>query len=224
MSDEPINDLEGLNAGDALGAHGPQAYLIQRLSFYGLLGWVLFVVLAIAYVITIAIYIKKPGHVISLDSTGRVIGELQLMSEATRMEADYLAASKRFTEAFLSHNSATVLEDKYLALSMMSEDLREKWRDIWFELNAVNVIQEQKIHCVVLIDDDRTTFKYALNDTFYMSATGTIKCGDSDQTGTSFVFDFSGRPAPVTWNQTSGIEIINLFNNPFEDVSDDVES
>lgn len=218
------NDLQGLNARESMTAHGPSAYLVKKVSFYGLLGWGLFGVMLLANVVTAFIFLNRPAQVLTLDKTGRVVGEVQLLAASTRAKSDYLGASKRFVEAFLSHNSATVAEDKYLALSMMSEPLRQKWQDTWFELNVVNDIQDQKVHCVVLLDENKTTFKQALNNTFFMSAVGDIACGDKAKTRVPFTLDFSAQPHPVSWNQTSGIEIINLFNNPFDSYKDNEES
>ena len=207
-----------LNMREAMKAHGPQSYLINRLSRYGLLGWLLAGFFMVSYIVTAVIFIMLPDKVVVVDENGKIIGNIQYSVGLSREMPDFSGPAKRFTQYFLSHNSATVLEDKYLALSMMSEPLRNRWRKTWFEQNVVSEIEKLAVHCDVLIDDKLTSIKEVKDDVYHVNHTGKIVCGDESRNEIPFNIDFSLASTQITAKNTSGIEVINLFNDPFKHV------
>jgi hypothetical protein len=165
-------------------------------------------------------FILYPRAIITVDGEGRIIGEIEYIDKKHSDSTSILGSSKRFVEAFLSHNSATVMEDKFLALSMMDAPLRDKWRKIWFDENAIARIKDAQSYCLVVIDDEGSSFKPTTNNTFFVSTLGQVKCTSLSGTQSvteKFVFEFSAVPVQRTWKNTSGIKIVSLFNNPFDD-------
>ena len=85
-------------------------------------------------------------------------------------------------------------------------------------------IENQNIHCVVLVDTDNMEYTPLANNTHYFSTTGDIICGKNETPMQSFKVDFTMVPAKITKNRTAGLKVINLFSEPFNRVEKDAEN
>ena len=118
-ADEPLK----LTPNELLAKHGPAGWLVRRLQAYALLGWILFGVTLTLHFALILVGTLSPRPVVAVDASGRVLGTLEYLKPTTRSDADILAASMRFTDDYLSLNSATIFNDYAAAMNMMAPDL-----------------------------------------------------------------------------------------------------
>lgn len=106
--------------------HGTQGLLMQRLARYALLGWVLFGVAALAFVLLAAIVTWRTPPIVAVNREGQLLGHIQWLSAMRRSRRELVAASMRFVQDYLSANSATVIPDYVQALNMMATPLRQE--------------------------------------------------------------------------------------------------
>lgn len=104
-------------------AHGPTGSLMQRLARYALLGWLLFMVFAIAFIFLALDCVWRTPPIVAVSASGRILGRMEWLSDKHRSRTELLAASIRFVTDYLSVNSATIMDDYTTALSMMGRKL-----------------------------------------------------------------------------------------------------
>jgi len=112
-----------LKANELLAKHGPAGWLVRKLQAYALLGWILFGVTLTLHFLTVLIGTMSPRPVVAVDASGKVLGTLEYLSPTTRSDQDILDASERFTDNYLSLNSATIFNDYAAAMNMMAPPL-----------------------------------------------------------------------------------------------------
>jgi hypothetical protein len=118
-----------LSANEILKKHGPAGWLVRKLQFYGMLGWILFFVTLGMFFLTTLVRSLAPQPVIAVDEAGRVLGVMEFLNPSSRSDEELKAASMRFAQLYLSLNSETVFEDYSAAMNMMSPELLKRTQD-----------------------------------------------------------------------------------------------
>ena len=213
------NDLKSLSSKEALRAHGATGSMTYYLVRHAMYAWVVTLLSIVVLAITITVAVLKPERIILIDkTTGVIVNELDTLSSSVRSEAEMAVGGKRFVELFISQNSSTVLEDKFLALNMMEPDLHTHWKKVWFDHNAISDIKKMKTHCNVILDQKKSEIVPAQDGQYMMKAVGQMDCTTIDMAGSDvrpFDFRFTLRGTPRRWSNTTGVKVVRLFDDPF---------
>ncbi|MDH5647371.1 MAG: hypothetical protein OEZ01_15280 [Candidatus Heimdallarchaeota archaeon] len=212
-----IEKVKPLSNKEALSQHGDTGSLVVRVVKLNRIIILISLILALGIGVLSTAFILKPDNIITIDPSGRIIGNIQPMNDGSaREQGEVLSASLRFIECFINHNASTALYDKFCALNMMDTALREHWKAIWLSTNTVRTIQKAGFRCVVLIDDKGKIFKRTENEQYYSFVKGLLKCNNLDVTKTEkFALEFSAIPVQRTVNNPAGISVVSLFEDPF---------
>ena len=129
------------SAKDLINDHGPSGWLIVRLQRYTLLGWFLFSLLSVVFVVYVLVAASRPVPVIAVDESGRVLGSFEYLNPAMRSDLEISNGAKHWLQYYYSLNSKTIFEDYTSALNMMDESLRQSKLKEVIELNYLKKIE-----------------------------------------------------------------------------------
>lgn len=118
--------VESINVRHSVSAHGPTGHLLRSLQRYAVLGWLLFAITGVLFATYVFITVLQPPQTVVVNESGQIIGQLEYFDERARPDSAVVATAKYFMSHHLSVSAATVYDDKAIALSMMSEALRER--------------------------------------------------------------------------------------------------
>ncbi len=120
-----------------LAKHGPNGYLITRLSRYAATGWIAFFLSLTLFIFYVAIDKLVPVPVIAVNGNGQILGTFEYLDPTTRSDEEVIAGAKYFLDRMLSFNSSTIYNDNSAALNMMQKELRNQKIE---ELKATNFL------------------------------------------------------------------------------------
>ena len=117
--------------GNAKKLQGPSGNLLVSLSRIAWLGWILFFVMVVAFLLQGFFYsLSTP---IMATENGQIIGEIIYNEPYIRDESQIKRSIKVWTEAYLVSNASTLDEDMSVSLShtcpTLQKELIEEWRD-----------------------------------------------------------------------------------------------
>ena len=164
---------------DLLNDHGASGWLIVRLQRYSLLGWCLFFLLAIVFVVYLIAASSRPVPVIAVNESGQVLGSFEYLSPSARSDAEILNGAKHWLSYFYSLNSRTIFEDFTAALNMMSEDVRAKKLSEIIELGYLQQVENANTRSYVEYTDAKLISRQDLLSVVELSGKLIIDGGQS---------------------------------------------
>lgn len=203
----------------ALKAHGHTGSMTVMMVRFVYLSWSITVLSLLVLALVISIAIRKPPVIQYVDKkTNQIIGLMDVTNSEVRSDVDYELASKRFAENFITQDAGTVLQSKYIALAMMSPELRKHWKKIWLDTNTVNVAKDRKMQCVVMIDQKRFEQYQQDNGVMMVRTKGQMDCVNTELLKYIEPFDlrFALKAGPWRWDNTLGVDVVSLFDISIE--------
>lgn len=141
-------------------SNNPSKSLHARISFLGLLGWLLFVVAILAFVLQSIVFAHKPDPILTADpETGVINGEVVFDAVSVRSNEIIVKDLKAWVSARLSLNSTTIMDDALIALNHMCSDLQNTTYAEWIDTAYLATIEATKGVAKVEFNDD----EFALN-------------------------------------------------------------
>ena len=146
------------------GKHGSQHSFFIRLSRYGNLGWVLFLItLAILFVTWLVIALAPPS-VMVVDKQGNFLGHVSFANNIAKTDEELIGAVTKFGMCYWSFNSSTIQHDQACALQMMDTEpfsgvdyvkspMRERRFNTLRTSNYIAKVEDAKNRSVVNFDD-----------------------------------------------------------------------
>ncbi len=194
-------------------ARSPQM-MVLRLARYALLGWVLFFIVLITFVLHAMIATLRPVPVIAVNERGEVIGEFEYLNNAMRTDEEVIAASMYFVERYLSLNSASIYDDYAIALSMMSPAMQEKTLDEIKATGYLKRIANSAIHSHIEYHAPPTLLQRKGAEVMVHLIGNMVVIGttqqDGEQTKKAFDMTLLAEMVPRTIRQTQGIHILDI--------------
>lgn len=148
----------------------------------------------------------KPDNTIVVEAeTGKILGSYR--TTAYRTDSDIIGATKKFIQCEMSWNADTVYSDFACALSMMKKDsdlYKRRLAYIQKENLAQRIIDAgttSKVSSVTINIVDRK------HDLVYAEATGIITIKGVNEV-VPFSQDITWRQVPITFGNTSGVEMV----------------
>lgn len=112
-----------LTENEILRKHGPAGWLVRKLQRYALLGWGLAFFFLFMHFFIVLVSSFSPRPVVAVDSSGRVLGNIEYLNPSERTDDEIIAASKRFAGFYMSLNAETIYDDYAQAMNMMDDEL-----------------------------------------------------------------------------------------------------
>jgi uncharacterized membrane protein YGL010W len=80
-----------LSANEILKKHGPAGWMIRKLQFYGMLGWILFFITLGMFFLSGLVRSLAPQPVVAVDEAGRVLGVMEFLKPSSRSDDELKA-------------------------------------------------------------------------------------------------------------------------------------
>ena len=198
---------------ELLQKHGAAGSLVLLLRRYALLGWILFALTAAYHGLFVLIKISQPIPVLTFDKEGRLLGNIDYVDPMQRTDNELLGDTKYFLIHYLSANSATIYDDAAIALTMMSEELRQKKIEQYKTTNQLKTIEEADVSSrVVFARDDedkkKPTVVWRRDGKAAVRLGGQVRIGD--EIGNDFFVELTLKLVPRTLSNAHGIEVIDI--------------
>ncbi len=196
---------------DLLQKHGPAGSLVLVLRRYALLGWVLFFITAGYHALYVLVKTSQPIPVLTFDSQGRLLGQIDYVDPMQRADNELLADTKYFLIHYLSANSATIYDDAAIALTMMSDELRKKKLEQYKLTNQLKLIEQADVSSRVVFareGDKKPAVIWRRDGKAAVRLGGQVRVGKD--TENDFFVELTLRLVPRTLENAHGIEVIDI--------------
>jgi hypothetical protein len=145
-----------------LPSHGKSGFLIVKLQRYSLLGWFLFVITGALFTGYVFIDKLTPPHSVVINESGQVVGALEYFDEWSRSDTEIIASSKHFIRSHLSLNTATIFDDRAIALNMMEKSLHDQTLLDLAESNFFTIVEDAQTVSRIEFVDGETYRNYVM--------------------------------------------------------------
>jgi len=196
---------------DLLQKHGPAGSLVLVLRRYALLGWVLFFITAGYHALYVLVKTSQPIPVLTFDSQGRLLGQIDYVDPMQRADNELLADTKYFLIHYLSANSATIYDDAAIALTMMSDELRKKKLEQYKLTNQLKLIEQADVSSRVVFareGEKKPAVIWRRDGKAAVRLGGQVRVGKD--TENDFFVELTLRLVPRTLENAHGIEVIDI--------------
>lgn len=190
-------------------AKNPSKTLHQRLAFSGRLGWFLFAVMVMAFVLQSIVFNFQPKPILTADpQTGDLNGTVLFNDVLVRDEAAITKDIKAWVSARLSLNSSTIFQDAQIALNHMCPELQTQVLDDWQTTAYLATIEASKGVAKVEFNDDGFVLQRdEVGSGFSAVVDGQYVIGLVKPQRTPFRIEIKGTLLPKTQNTSLGLEV-----------------
>ncbi len=171
--------------------------------------WIKFLVLFIAaqflvMALLAVVFIYKPSVPIVIDhASGAIIGDYR--AAELRTQDEMINGGIRFVDHLLSLNSSTIRRDQFIAINMMTEELKNARIKYLTETNLIPQIEKAK--STSHLSYDSTEVIFIKGDRIRVEYRGDIVLTNLKKTSVPFHIIVDVISAPLTTNNTTGVKV-----------------
>ena len=156
-------------------------------------------------------YTLKPIPVLLIDEQGRYVARVEYLTELPLSPLQLETMVKRFTQYYLSQNSATIYEDAAISLAAMCLPLRTETQRQWVEGGRLaRIVQRLQLSRVLF--SDFSILKYVDADDVQVLIKGKVLVSET-QGGineTEFALELAFKLVPLSIRNYLGMEVCSI--------------
>ena len=187
----------------------PSRTLLERTALIGWAGWVLFVLMLLAFIVQSIAFSFSPRQILTADPvTGQLNGLVVFNDVIARDDATVKRDLKAWVSARLSLNSSTIYEDATIALNHLCSQEQEALLADWRKTAYLAQIEQSKgVSKVEFSNDSVEVHRDKVGNGFTAMISGDTVIGIVDPQRLPFKLEVKGDLFPKTESNTLGLEV-----------------